>query len=52
MPIGQEFADIVIACLDEHEGAKKTATAVKKYGKDALLMAVDISTEGSTRYLT
>jgi len=41
----KEGADVVIAYLNEHEDAKETAAAVKKYGKDALLVATDIAVE-------
>ncbi len=41
----KEGADVVIAYLDEHEDAQQTAADVKKYGKDALLVAADLSTE-------
>jgi NAD(P)-dependent dehydrogenase (short-subunit alcohol dehydrogenase family) len=41
----KEGADVVIAYLDEHEDAKKTADEIRKYGKEALLIANDISVE-------
>lgn len=41
----KEGADVVIAYLNEHEDAEETANAVKKYGKEALLIATDISDE-------
>jgi len=41
----KEGADVVISYLNEHQDAKETAAAVKKYGKDALLVATDISLE-------
>jgi NAD(P)-dependent dehydrogenase (short-subunit alcohol dehydrogenase family) len=41
----KEGADVAIAYLDEHEDAKETAEAIRKYGKDALLIATDISQE-------
>ena len=41
----KEGADVVIAYLDEHEDAKKTADEIRKYGKEALLIATDISVE-------
>lgn len=45
----KEGADVVIAYLNEHEDAKETAAAVKKYGKEALLIAIDVSTEDGCR---
>jgi len=41
----KEGADVVISYYNEHEDAKETSAAVKKYGKDALLVATDISIE-------
>ena len=41
----KEGADVVIVYLDEHQDAKKTAQHVRKYGKEALLIATDISKE-------
>src|SRR5690242_14494704 len=41
----KEGADVVIGYLDEEEDAKETAAAVKKYGREALLVAADISSE-------
>src|SRR5690606_8655252 len=41
----QEGADVVIAYLEEHEDAAKTAEAVQETGRSALLMAGDISKE-------
>jgi len=41
----KEGADVVIAYLNEHDDAKETAAAVSKYGKEALLVATDISQE-------
>lgn len=41
----KEGADVVVVYLDEHEDAKQTAADVRKYGKEALLIAADISTE-------
>src|SRR5688500_4824385 len=41
----KEGANVVIAYLDEHEDAKKTADEIRKYGKEALLIATDISVE-------
>ncbi len=41
----REGADVVIVYLNEHKDAKETAEAVKKYGRQALLVATDISAE-------
>jgi NAD(P)-dependent dehydrogenase (short-subunit alcohol dehydrogenase family) len=41
----KEGADIVIVYLNEHEDAKQTAEDIRKYGKEALLIATDISKE-------
>ena len=41
----KEGADVVIAYLNEHADAKETALAITKYGKEALLIATDISIE-------
>ena len=41
----KEGADVAIVYLDEHEDAEETAREVKKYGKEALLIATDISME-------
>jgi NAD(P)-dependent dehydrogenase (short-subunit alcohol dehydrogenase family) len=41
----KEGADVTIAYLDEHEDANETAAEVRKYGKDPLLIATDISDE-------
>jgi len=45
----KEGADVVVAYLNEHQDAKETATAVKKYGKEALLIATDVSVEENCR---
>jgi NAD(P)-dependent dehydrogenase (short-subunit alcohol dehydrogenase family) len=41
----KEGADVVIAYLDEHGDAEQTAADVRKYGKEALLIATDVSDE-------
>jgi NAD(P)-dependent dehydrogenase (short-subunit alcohol dehydrogenase family) len=41
----KEGAEVVIAYLDEHQDAKQTADDIRKYGKEALLIATDISRE-------
>jgi NAD(P)-dependent dehydrogenase (short-subunit alcohol dehydrogenase family) len=41
----KEGADVVIAYLNEDEDAKETEAAVRKYGKEALRIATDISIE-------
>jgi NAD(P)-dependent dehydrogenase (short-subunit alcohol dehydrogenase family) len=45
----KEGADVAIAYLNEHDDAKETAAAVKKYGKNALLIATDISDEDNCK---
>jgi NAD(P)-dependent dehydrogenase (short-subunit alcohol dehydrogenase family) len=41
----KEGADVAIVYLDEHEDAQQTAEAVRKYGKEALLIPTDIADE-------
>lgn len=41
----KEGADVVIAYLDEHEDARQTEKEIQKYGREALLIATDISKE-------
>jgi NAD(P)-dependent dehydrogenase (short-subunit alcohol dehydrogenase family) len=41
----KEGADVVIVYLDEHEDANETAKGVAKYGKEALLLPIDVSKE-------
>ena len=41
----KEGANVSIAYLDEHQDAEQTARDVRKYGKEALLVATDISKE-------
>ncbi|SKC85930.1 SDR family oxidoreductase [Ohtaekwangia koreensis] len=41
----KEGADVAIAYLDEHEDAQETADAIRKYGKEALLISTDVSQE-------
>jgi NAD(P)-dependent dehydrogenase (short-subunit alcohol dehydrogenase family) len=41
----KEGANVAIVYLDEHEDAAETAEAVRKYGKEALLISTDISQE-------
>lgn len=41
----KEGADTVIVYLDEHQDAKQTAEDIRKYGKEVLLIATDISRE-------
>jgi NAD(P)-dependent dehydrogenase (short-subunit alcohol dehydrogenase family) len=41
----KEGADVVIVYLNEHQDAEETAREVKKYGREALLIATDISVE-------
>jgi NAD(P)-dependent dehydrogenase (short-subunit alcohol dehydrogenase family) len=41
----KEGADVVIAYLDEHGDAEQTASDIRKYGKEVLLIATDVSVE-------
>lgn len=41
----KEGADVVIVYLNEHEDAKETADGVRKYGREPLLIAIDITSE-------
>src|SRR4051812_27130039 len=41
----KEGADVVIVYLNEHQDAEETASMVKKYGKEALLISTDVSVE-------
>lgn len=41
----KEGADVAIVYLDEHQDAKQTAQDIRKYGKEALLIPIDISKE-------
>ena len=45
----KEGAEVVIAYLNEHEDAKQTAEDIRKYGKEPLLLARDISQEENCR---
>ncbi len=45
----KEGAEVVIVYLNEHQDAKETAAVVKKYGKEALLIATDISDENNCK---
>jgi NAD(P)-dependent dehydrogenase (short-subunit alcohol dehydrogenase family) len=45
----KEGADVAIVYLDEDEDARETAAAVKKYGKEALLIASDLSDEAGCK---
>jgi NAD(P)-dependent dehydrogenase (short-subunit alcohol dehydrogenase family) len=47
----KEGAEIAIAYLNEHKDAEKTASVIRKYGKDPLLIPVDISKEENCRRL-
>lgn len=47
----KEGCDVAIVYLDEHDDARETAEAVRKYGKEALLIATDISQEVNCRYV-
>jgi NAD(P)-dependent dehydrogenase (short-subunit alcohol dehydrogenase family) len=43
----KEGADVAIAYLDEREDAEQTAEAMRKYGKEALLIQADVTEEES-----
>jgi NAD(P)-dependent dehydrogenase (short-subunit alcohol dehydrogenase family) len=45
----KEGAEVVIVYLNEHEDAKETARAMAKYGKEPLLLPLDISEEENCR---
>ncbi len=45
----KEGADVAIVYLDEHQDAEETAREVRRYGKEALLIATDISQEVNCR---
>jgi NAD(P)-dependent dehydrogenase (short-subunit alcohol dehydrogenase family) len=47
----KEGCDVAIVYLDEHSDAAETAEAVRKYGKEALLLATDISQEVNCKYV-
>ena len=45
----KEGAEVVIVYLDEHEDAKQTADEMRKYGKTALLIPIDIALEANCK---
>lgn len=45
----KEGADVVIAYLNEHEDAEEIAADVRKYGREPLLIATDISEEANCK---
>jgi NAD(P)-dependent dehydrogenase (short-subunit alcohol dehydrogenase family) len=47
----KEGADVAIAYLSEDEDAEETAAAVRKYGKEALLIPTDISEEQNCKII-
>jgi NAD(P)-dependent dehydrogenase (short-subunit alcohol dehydrogenase family) len=47
----KEGADVAIAYLSEDEDAEETASAVRKYGKEALLIPTDISEEQNCKII-
>ncbi len=47
----KEGCDVAIVYLDEHGDAQETAEAARKYGKEALLLPVDISQEVNCKYV-
>lgn len=46
----KEGCEVAIVYLDEHEDAHEAAEAVRKYGKEALLISTDISQEVNCKY--
>jgi len=47
----KEGADVAIAYLNEDEDAEETAAAVRRYGKEALLIPTDISEEQNCKLI-
>jgi NAD(P)-dependent dehydrogenase (short-subunit alcohol dehydrogenase family) len=47
----KEGADVTISYLNEHQDAKETAEAIRKYGKEALLIAADVSDENNCKMI-
>src|SRR5690606_38463890 len=47
----KEGCDVAIVYLDEHGDAQETAEAVRKYGKEALLIPADISQEVNCKHV-
>src|SRR5688572_14168351 len=47
----KEGADVAISYLNEHQDAKETADAIRKYGKEALLIAADVSEEKNCKMI-
>ncbi len=47
----KEGADVAIVYLDEHRDAQETAEAVRVYGKEALLIATDLSVEVNCKHV-
>lgn len=47
----KEGCDVAIVYLDEHDDANETAEAIRKYGKEALLIPTDISQEVNCRFV-
>lgn len=47
----KEGCDVAIVYLDEHDDARETENAVRKYGKEALLIPMDISTEANCKHV-
>jgi NAD(P)-dependent dehydrogenase (short-subunit alcohol dehydrogenase family) len=47
----KEGANVAIVYLDEHQDAEETATEVRKYGKEALLLPADISVETNCKHV-
>jgi len=47
----KEGAEVVVAYLDEEQDAQHTAEAVRRYGKEALLISADVSKESECRLI-
>jgi NAD(P)-dependent dehydrogenase (short-subunit alcohol dehydrogenase family) len=47
----KEGADVAIVYLNEHDDAEETAAVIRKYGKEPLLIATDVSEEQNCRQI-
>ena len=47
----KEGANVVIAYFDEHQDAEETAAAVRKYQREAILIATDVSIEKNCKMI-
>ena len=45
----KEGADVVVGYLNEHDDARETAEAIKKYGREVLLIATDVAEENNCK---